>query len=509
MNRPRLIITGASGFIGRHLLERLKQRYEIVGLARRTQVVSGAPIHPNILWQQVDIADRDSLARVFREIRRADEESSAGNIVIHLAAHYDFTGYNDPEYERTNIVGLRNVLEECRGINVRRFVFSSSVAACQFPVNGFYIDETSAADGEHIYAHTKRVGENMLRDFQDDFPSTIVRFAAMFSDWCEYPPLFMFLRTWMSRAWNSRILGGRGESAIPYLHVWDAARFLEVILQKIDVPDPGEVLICSGDGAVSHAQLFEAVSEFYKETKTKPIHIPRWLCRPGVYVQLLVNNLMGQESFERPWMMGYIDRQLTVNASRTRARLDWEPRERLEILRRLPFLVENHRMDPLEWSRRNRAAMKQVRLRPYLKIHKLLEKHESSIQSEFTACLTSERNRNLYPTYQNISVTDHRWNVRVVLHQLMSAIRTRDRGIYLSYCKNLARQRFEQGFKAEEVCEALQELNRICVEYLNRDPEAEDILSSIKDHVTMTMRFGCDQVQQTFEQLESDANDSM
>jgi hypothetical protein len=153
--------------------------------------------------------------------------------------------------------------------------------------------------------------------------------------------------------------------------------------------------------------------------------------------------------------------------------------------------------------------MKQVRLRPYLKIHKLLEKHESSIQSEFTACLTSERNRSLYPTYQNLSVRDHRWNVQVVLHQLMSAIRTRDRGIYLSYCKNLARQRFEQGFKAEEVCEALQELNRICVEYLNRDPEAEDVLPAIKDHVTMTMRFGCDQVQQTFEQLESDANDGM
>jgi nucleoside-diphosphate-sugar epimerase len=509
VNRPRLIITGASGFIGRHLLERLKQRFEIVGLARRTQVVSGSPIHPNIFWQQVDIADRDSLGRVFREIRRADQENNAGNIVIHLAAHYDFTGYNDPEYERTNILGLRNVLEECRGINLRRFIFSSSLAACRFPVNGFYIDESSEPDGEHIYAHTKRVGEKMLQEFQDDFPSTVVRFAALFSDWCEYPPLFMFLGTWLSRAWNSRILGGRGESAIPYLHVWDAARFLEIVLQKVDVPGPGEVLICSGDGAVSHAQLFDAATEFYKSTKPKPIHIPQWLCGPGIYVQLLINHLLGQESFERPWMMRYIDKQLTIDASRTRTRLDWEPRERLEILRRLPFLIENRKMDPLEWSRRNRAAMKQVRLRPYLKIHKLLEKHESSIQSEFTASLTDERKRHLYPSYQRISATEHRWNVRVVLHQLMSAVRTRDRGIYLSYCKNLAGQRFEQGFSAEEVCEALQELNRICVEYLSRDPEAEDIRSSIRDHVTMTMRFGCDQVQQTFEQLESDANDAM
>ena len=75
---------------------------------------------------------------------------------------------------------------------------------------------------------------------------------------------------------------------------------------------------------------------------------------------------------------------------------------------------------------------------------------ESAIQSEFTACLTDERRRSVYPLYQ-----------------------------------------------------------RICVEHLNRDPEAEDVRSSIRNHVTMTMRFGCDQVQQTFEQLESDANDSM
>jgi nucleoside-diphosphate-sugar epimerase len=509
VNRPRLIVTGASGFLGRHLLERLKQRYEIVGLARRTQVASGAPIHPNILWQQVDIADRESLARVFREIRRADEKSGAGNIVIHLAAHYDFTGYNDPEYERTNVTGLRNVLEEAGNLDVRRFVFSSSLAACRFPVNGFYVDETSEPDGSHIYARTKRIGERMLREYAHAFPSTIVRFAALFSDWCEYPPLFMFLSTWLSRAWNNRILGGRGESAIPYLHVWDAARFLEVVIQKLDAADPGEVLICSGDGAVSHAQLYGASTEFYMPSRPKPIHVPRWLCRPGVYVQLLIANLVGQESFERPWMIKYIDRQLVVDSGRTRARLGWEPRERLEILRRMPFLIENRRMDPLEWNRRNRAAMKQVRLRPYLKIHKLLEKHESEIQSEFMACLTSPRNRQLYPTYQRISNADHRWNVKVVLHQLISAVRTRDRGIYLSYCKTLARQRFEQGFKAEEVCEALQTLNRICVEYLSRDPEAEDVLPFVRDHVTMTMRFGCDQVQQTFEQLESDVADTI
>ena len=50
----------------------------------------------------------------------------------------------------------------------------------------------------------------MLAEYRDVFRSVIVRFAALFSDWCEYPPLYMFLDTWLSRQWNHRMLGGMG-----------------------------------------------------------------------------------------------------------------------------------------------------------------------------------------------------------------------------------------------------------------------------------------------------------
>ena len=52
----------------------------------------------------------------------------------------------------------------------------------------------------------------MLAEYSDAFPSVIVRFAALFSDWCEYPPLYMFLRTWLSRAWNRAHPGRQGAS---------------------------------------------------------------------------------------------------------------------------------------------------------------------------------------------------------------------------------------------------------------------------------------------------------
>ena len=64
----------------------------------------------------------------------------------------------------------------------------------------------------------------MLEEYRGRLRAVKVRFAAMFSDYCEYPPLYKFLETWLSPVWNQRILGGRGRSAIPYLHVRDATR---------------------------------------------------------------------------------------------------------------------------------------------------------------------------------------------------------------------------------------------------------------------------------------------
>ena len=67
----------------------------------------------------------------------------APTYVIHLAAYYDFTGLEHPEYMRTNVTGLRNVLDLSAGLSLRRFIFASSLAACEFPPDGRALTESS------------------------------------------------------------------------------------------------------------------------------------------------------------------------------------------------------------------------------------------------------------------------------------------------------------------------------------------------------------------------------
>jgi nucleoside-diphosphate-sugar epimerase len=492
MGLPRLVITGSSGFLGRHLLDALKEEYEIVGLARRSQARCGAPFHPNIRWYQVDIGRESALRAVFDEI----VDDGGAELVIHLAAHYDFSGEEHAEYFRTNVDGLHHVLQQSQRLHPRLFVFSSSVAACAFPPNGGVLDEDSAPDGDHIYARTKALGERMLGEYERSFPSTIVRFAALFSDWCEYPPLYMFLRTWLSEAWNARTLGGRGRSAIPYLHVADAVNFLRRVLDRSGALDPREVLIASPDGATSHRQLYDVVTQYWFEEERSPRYTPRFMVRPGIHLLNLVGRFMRERPFEKPWMASYVDKQMTIDASRTRERLGWHPRERLGLLRRMPFLLENRKADPVEWTRVNRDAMKQVSMRPGLSIHALLQKHQDEIIQRYTDEL-----RENVPRYQDMGTKDHEWNHRVILRHLSSAVRTREKMDFLSYCRDLAERRLDQGFSPRDLIQALEILDRICIETLSEDPEGRDLLPYLYAHLTMTVRFGVDQVRDTCERL--------
>jgi len=504
MTLPRLVVTGASGFIGRHILDGLKDDFQIVALARRSQKRCGAPIHDNIKWLQVDIRHPDLVSEAFSTIR----ELGGADYVVHLAAHYDFTGEDHPDYQRTNIDGLRYVLEECKDLNLKRFVFASSIAACDYPAKGKSLDENTPPDGTHVYARTKAAGEAMLAEYDEYIPSCIARFAALFSDWCEYPPLYFFFEAWLSKSWNRKILGGRGHSAIPYLHVREMTTFIKAVLSASSRLKQREVLLASPDATMNHKELFRLVHLHRGAAHApRPLLMPKALCAIGIPARDLMGRIAGERPFERPWMVPHIDKDLLPNPHHTWERLQWRPRGRLLVCRRLPFMLEHRKTDAVEWNHRNEAAMKEPWVRPNLVIHKLLQHHMETIRQESLLQLMEPESPHGLENYHHLSRDVLDWRVTVTYRHILNALRTNEKGLFTDFCKDLATKRHADGFSAEEVCQAIRLIHINIITIVGADPDAKPLMSTLNRLLGTTMEFGFDQIMETYEELGAEVPD--
>jgi hypothetical protein len=168
----------------------------------------------------------------------------------------------------------------------------------------------------------------------------------------------------------------------------------------------------------------------------------------------------------------------------------------------MPFMIEHIKTDPVEWHRRNRAGLKEVRLGDNLRIHRLLEKHHDEIRTRFLEQqLLGPEGAHRFPHYRKVAPEILEWRFTVILRHLLNAVRTGEKGLFTAYCRDLAEKRFADGFAADEVCSTLELLNQTCVDALREDPESNGLEDAISIHVAMTFQFGCDQILETFEEL--------
>lgn len=453
------------------------------------------PQHPNVSWIQVDLANWPALKQVMGHIKQL----GGANFIVHLAAYYDFSLEDSPEYLRTNIKGTRHMLELAKWLCVERFVFSSSVAACAFPDAGVAISEKTPADADFAYARSKRAGEEMVCEYSRWFPCSIVRLAAVFSDWCEYAFLYVFLSTWLSSKWDSRVLAGHGLAAVPYIHIRDVDRFLLTILERSPTLPTLGTYVASPDGATSQRELFDLASRFYFGRTANPLLLPKLVCWLGVAGRDLLGRLVGRRPFERLWMLDYLDQQLVVDASWTRRALGWEATPRLHIQRRLLYLIEKMKSQPREWSVRNEAVMKRSELRPALIIHDAMVEAREAIVDAITAHIRSPVRSEQFPGYATTGWSELKWDVGVVYELLVAAARTGDRTLLLDSVRDLTLHRLASGVSVRELGDMLAAVGEISLRELQFKAALSDLAAELCDFIALSMAMVLDSLEDTWE----------
>lgn len=185
----RILVTGAAGFIGFYLCQRLLQEgIQVYGIdnlndyydvklkqARLAQLIP----HQNFQFHYLDLSDRTEMANLFAE--------QSFDRVVHLAAQAGvrYSLENPHAYVDSNLVGFMSILEGCRHQQIEHLVFasSSSVYGTNRKVP---FSETDPVDHPvSLYAATKKANELMAHSYSHlyDLPMTGLRFFTVYGPW--------------------------------------------------------------------------------------------------------------------------------------------------------------------------------------------------------------------------------------------------------------------------------------------------------------------------------------
>jgi nucleoside-diphosphate-sugar epimerase len=498
---PGVLLTGASGFVGRNFIKAAAGRFRLFCIARRSMEEAGVQPEANLRWTQVDIADREKLQDLVQRVT----DHGGVDYVVNLAGYYDFSNQDHPEYTRTNIQGTRNMLELARELGVQRFLFASSQAACPF---GSVVTETTPPDADIPYARSKRAGEELLREYAQWFPCAIVRIAAVFSDWCEYPPLYTLLNTWLSgTVLESRIIAGRGQSALPYIHVHDLVRFFLRVIEKSASLERLCILNAGPDGTVSHLELFRIATQFYYQKTVKPIFVSRLLLAPMILARHLQCRLLNREPFEQLWMLQYVDQQLIADSSHTRVLLSWRPTPRKTITRRLVFLIENMRSNPDLWRNWNEAMLHKVSDRPHLILHDMLcdamdADRDTVIEKIATRLLAVDQANGQAEYCRMLASMDrsvlHSY-IRLLYQLLNTLIRIRNRPMMQQYAHTIAFVPMNTGFGNGCTSQCLFVISEYMIQRFRGRVQFQQQTPRADEYITMTIHMAADRIEDQVE----------
>jgi UDP-glucose 4-epimerase len=245
-----ILVTGGSGFLGKHLITRLlSDDWSVVSVDRRP-VLDGE--NPKVKYILGDLRDEQVRAECFREPLAA---------VVHLAASTSVvkSEENPEDYFTNNVEVTQKLLELCRVTNVPRFVFASSTATTG-EVGAAPISPDFPLRPKSPYGASKAAGEMLVTAYGNCYAlrTVNVRFTNI------YGPGLAQKDSLISRLMKGALEGrgieihGDGSTSRDYLYVEDA---VDALIFALGVDTPTTVIAGSGHSSTI-LETIAAVSEF-------------------------------------------------------------------------------------------------------------------------------------------------------------------------------------------------------------------------------------------------------
>ncbi len=281
-----VLVTGANGFIGQHLVHDLLNRgYAVKALVRKTSNLGELTSLNDKNFEIVngDVTDYSSLLNATKHV----------NAVIHLAGVIHPVKVDDSFYWNVNVKGTENVLNACveNKLKLKRFIYCGSVTCfgnLKDPDN-IVLDETYPCDPENIYGKTKYEAELLAFKFakEHNIPLTTIRPGRVYGEG-DYSlrPLLRLIK--------KRLFFHVGSDKCFMMPVYIEDLVNAFILALENPKAVGNTYIITGEDLLTKKEFTDLIAA---ELKIKPnkLSLPKLLVIPGVYLLEKAFLLIGKE----------------------------------------------------------------------------------------------------------------------------------------------------------------------------------------------------------------------
>ncbi len=275
-------VTGATGFVGSHLVDAL--------LARGASV--------SCLVRSLDKARRAGLDKGCRLLEGDLDDASAvralaegADVLFHVAGAVTVTSGGNGQFARVNREGTERVVEAARESHVRRLVYVSSLAASGPSRRGAPLLDAGAGQPVTPYGQSKLAGEDVVR--AAGIPFAIVRPPSVYGprDHNQFLPAFRLARS----GWAPVL--GDGLQELSLIHVRDLAEALLAVAQAPRAE--GRTYHAAHPAVVTQRELFAAVGRAVGR-KVRIVPLPRPVVWAVLYAVGTVADLVGSGTVLRP-----------------------------------------------------------------------------------------------------------------------------------------------------------------------------------------------------------------
>ncbi|MGJ0479302.1 NAD-dependent epimerase [Pantoea agglomerans] len=237
------LVTGAAGFIGFHVSQRLLAAgNQVVGIDNLNDYYDVNLKHarlnlikadPGFTFIEMDLADRDAMASLF--------DQNTFQRVIHLGAQAGvrYSIENPHAYADSNLIGHLNILEGCRHHKIEHLLYASSSSVYGLNRKMPFSTEDSVDHPVSLYAATKKANELMSHTYSHlyQLPTTGLRFFTVYGPWGR-PDMALFKFTRAMLAGEAIDVYNQGQMKRDFTYIDDIAeaivRLQDVIPQQDD-----------------------------------------------------------------------------------------------------------------------------------------------------------------------------------------------------------------------------------------------------------------------------------